>query len=492
MKTHIIIIIVLVIIIILLLAFNYYKRPFFTIESFEADTEDTDDNIEIISTPIAITKPNIRYVSPGKHDIPGINYINLVNLLYLHRLLRGMNPTSWETGKISLYITKFYSKKEIDITLDIIQKYTNWLNKRIGIKIDISSITKSDTKDFYETQDYRIIIPVLEMILYYYSMQGLPDNITKTIEKLYNYIYKYIVVGNFAKIDIEINNIVNYINKENNAILCSNVEFKIFRDPYKYKVDNTRLAINQIYNKHGIRCKLHFQDYFTNENLSYGWEVKDGHKETRFKANISKINENGGMRQKILPNIKYPKKKWSAGEIVSKDKFGYGYYEASMKYANATGINNAFWLTSSPPPNKDKPSYVYTKTFKGTTSERLDEIDINEGHGINVLTMTLHQWLNNYGTDRRTTKTITTTNLDLSKDYHLYGFLYTKEKLQWFIDDILVKTYDNTNPDTSYNNQKLRIKFSTTFPPTAGKVIDSELAKAPHMDTEFVRFYKQV
>lgn len=56
---------------------------------------------------------------------------------------------------------------------------------------------------------------------------------------------------------------------------------------------------------------------------------------------------------------------WTCGNIWTKEKFGYGYYEARYKYAGATGTNNSFWLFGSPDPND--PNKIFC------------ELDINEG-----------------------------------------------------------------------------------------------------------------
>lgn len=38
--------------------------------------------------------------------------------------------------------------------------------------------------------------------------------------------------------------------------------------------------------------------------------------------------------------------KWSTGYINSKAKYGYGFFEATMKIADIKGMNNAFWMTT--------------------------------------------------------------------------------------------------------------------------------------------------
>jgi len=68
-------------------------------------------------------------------------------------------------------------------------------------------------------------------------------------------------------------------------------------------------------------------------------------------------------------------KDWTSGNIWTKEKFLYGYFECRYRYAAAEGTNNSFWImsTGAPPPGK--------KTF---------EIDINEGHYPNEVNTNIH------------------------------------------------------------------------------------------------------
>jgi beta-glucanase (GH16 family) len=53
----------------------------------------------------------------------------------------------------------------------------------------------------------------------------------------------------------------------------------------------------------------------------------------------------GGLRLKTLVATDCHHK-WSTGYINSKAKYGYGFFEATMKIADVKGMNNAFWMTT--------------------------------------------------------------------------------------------------------------------------------------------------
>ncbi len=66
---------------------------------------------------------------------------------------------------------------------------------------------------------------------------------------------------------------------------------------------------------------------------------------------------------------------WTSGNIWTKERFQYGYFECRYRYAAAQGTNNSFWLMTNTPPASGK------KTF---------EIDINEGHFPNEVNTNIH------------------------------------------------------------------------------------------------------
>ena len=63
-------------------------------------------------------------------------------------------------------------------------------------------------------------------------------------------------------------------------------------------------------------------------------------------------------------------KQWTSGSIWTKKKFKYGRFECRYKYANATGVNNSFWIFL----------------------QNVFEIDINEGKYPNNIDMAVHDW----------------------------------------------------------------------------------------------------
>ena len=75
---------------------------------------------------------------------------------------------------------------------------------------------------------------------------------------------------------------------------------------------------------------------------------------------------------------------WTTASINSKDTYGpYGYYEASYKYAWATGLNQSFWTIGGG--NK----------YNGPDQPQMVELDFNEGHFPRDMASNLHYFSEN-------------------------------------------------------------------------------------------------
>ncbi len=96
----------------------------------------------------------------------------------------------------------------------------------------------------------------------------------------------------------------------------------------------------------------------------------------------SRWRENAVVKDGTLRLINKKEKRggqeWTSGNIWTKERFTYGYFECRYRYAAAPGTNNSFWLMTNTPGEPAK-----GKRF---------EIDINEGHYPNEINTNIHNW----------------------------------------------------------------------------------------------------
>lgn len=135
---------------------------------------------------------------------------------------------------------------------------------------------------------------------------------------------------------------------------------------------------------------------------------------------------------------------WSTGFMISRQHFGYGFYEASIKAADIDGLNNAFWLVT----------------------EDHFEIDVCEVHFPNIDRMTLHN--NNridgkfpiaVGFDSRFAE-------NFPNAFHAFGVLWTATDIVFAVDGepvAAIRTNGSIKGPTD-------IRLSTALMDYAGKI----------------------
>jgi beta-glucanase (GH16 family) len=120
----------------------------------------------------------------------------------------------------------------------------------------------------------------------------------------------------------------------------------------------------------------------------------------------------------------HPEYHYVSGLITSHDSFAqqYGYFETRAQIPKGEGMWPAFWML--PIHNQDFPE-----------NHDFPEIDILESFG--TRTQQPYQTYFTWNKSAKTHKfmTITNTTTDLSEDFHTYGVYWTKDVIQWFIDD---------------------------------------------------------
>lgn len=136
--------------------------------------------------------------------------------------------------------------------------------------------------------------------------------------------------------------------------------------------------------------------------------------------------------------------RWSTGQIISKAKYKYGFFEASMKIANISGVDNAFWLT---------------------TDDHF-EIDVTEAFYPNRFYPALQQWPIENATAHTTVSSEVKVQEDLSQNFHDYALLWTPGNMIFAIDGepvVALRTSDSISGPA-------QIRLSTALGDFAGKL----------------------
>jgi beta-glucanase (GH16 family) len=111
-------------------------------------------------------------------------------------------------------------------------------------------------------------------------------------------------------------------------------------------------------------------------------------------------------------------KPYASGEYRSVDTYGYGKYETRFKAAKGSGLVTSF--------------FTYTGT-SGTSNHH--EIDI-EILGKDTTKIQTNYFVGGVGGH----ETLVPLGFDASAGYHNYAFVWTADKIEWIVDDVVVHT----------------------------------------------------
>jgi beta-glucanase (GH16 family) len=121
---------------------------------------------------------------------------------------------------------------------------------------------------------------------------------------------------------------------------------------------------------------------------------------------------------------------YTAGGVISKQLFRYGYYEARFKVPPGAGWHTSFWMMRNGWRNVEADQHVQEIDVCENDSVRQDEYSVNS-----------HQWLPKphkaFGGKKVKTPS-------LSADFHVWGCEFTAQTLKYYFDGKLVHQADAT------------------------------------------------
>lgn len=214
---------------------------------------------------------------------------------------------------------------------------------------------------------------------------------------------------------------------------------------------------------------LVWSDEFNAEKLDTSlWDYRTDTKfwSTGREANVT---ESGGYLHIALKKEKAGKSEYTAGGVVSKRGFRYGFYEASIKIQAGKGWHTSFWMTA----------------HKSEVTGGRQEIDVCENDSIDVksYSVNLHQWKPIHRIfDTKKVKTS-----DLTSEFHVWGCEFTPQKVRYFFDGEQVGSMDAK--EIVHDDQSIWINC---FAAPLQKTMHVEDDKLPgEVLVDWVRFYEK-
>ncbi len=135
-----------------------------------------------------------------------------------------------------------------------------------------------------------------------------------------------------------------------------------------------------------------------------------------------------GKMQLVIDNDPKPKSKipYSGGEFRSKDFYGYGLYEVSMKPIKNDGVVSSFFTYTGPSDNNPWDEIDIEFLGKDTTIVQFNYYTDGKGG---------HEYIYELG-------------FDATEDFHTYAFEWLEDSITWYVDGVEVHKATKKLPST--------------------------------------------
>ena len=153
------------------------------------------------------------------------------------------------------------------------------------------------------------------------------------------------------------------------------------------------------------------------DGMPDGWECADGWTNgSMFNVTWRKNNVtfSDGKMQLIIDNDKTPTGgiPYSGGEFRSREFYGYGRYEVSMKAIRNDGVVSSFFTYTGPSDNNPWDEIDVEILGKDTTKVQFNYFTDSQGN---------HEYMHDLG-------------FDAAEDFHTYAFEWYEDKIVWYVD----------------------------------------------------------
>ncbi len=161
---------------------------------------------------------------------------------------------------------------------------------------------------------------------------------------------------------------------------------------------------------------------------------------------------------------------YTGAGVISKQAFGFGYYETRFRINAGKGWHSSFWMMRHDGQGG---------TATGIAALEFDVIE-NDSINLNSYGINTHKWLGQHVSYGH--KNVTTPPLS---DFHVYGCEYTPTHVKYFFDGVLQQTVDISQ--RAKGGENIWLTSIASYLGKTDKVDDSRLPG--EVIFEYVRFY---
>ncbi len=201
-----------------------------------------------------------------------------------------------------------------------------------------------------------------------------------------------------------------------------------------------------------------------------------------------------GMMHLALKKEAAGKLHYTAGGLISKRTFKYGYYEARFRCPKAAGWHTSFWTMSYTPPKKPGEDYAQSVESGKAKNQRAQEIDICEQDAVNNRSYSagVIDWSGQHGKKSENFGRIYYRDSvpDFAAGFHVWGCEFTPAEVKFFLDGKMTHKTDATKfPHGEQNVWLTSVAVLWGNPKKPDHVDDAALPASA--DFDWVRVYEK-
>lgn len=234
--------------------------------------------------------------------------------------------------------------------------------------------------------------------------------------------------------------------------------------------------------------RLVWHDEFDGDAVNTNeWNYRTGARLLSFQK-AENVSVAGGLARLALKKENAGGLHYTAGGLISRRTFKYGYYEARFRCPKSAGWHTSFWTMSTAPARKPGESML------PGSEHRAQEIDICEQDSANNRSYSagVIDWSGQHGKKSEGFGRVYYRDSvpDFAAGFHVWGCEFTPTEVKFFLDGKLTHKTDATKFPHSHHNVWLTSVAALWGNPTKPKHVDDEALPAT-AEFDWVRVYEK-
>lgn len=379
-------------------------------------------------------------------------------LLILLRIKNCQRPGSWSIKKIAAFMLESYTGLAIAQAQHLFERVRVYLQKHEDIKSPeafpniFRAKYSTEITEYKPTQSSTDADKTLVLLCCHLLLADEPFKQADSkldYDGIREYVSKTFTKEFISGLDTKINNIVSQINSYKNQSISPSFQNISIEPTSNLSLDAENLS-NIITRSSSSNKSGSLQVNYASEKKGFSDFVPYSKTTEPFFAVGNVATSTSGVTLKVTKDTG-ANGVWRSSMINNKTPYGYGYYEYVMDTFPGNGVNTLVSLLS-----------------EANTTQKRYEVRVVDVQGLYTNNHSCTEWSNDLSTSTQHFKKRLTNDKPFSSTgspSFRHGLLYTRDKLEWFINGVLISSTSHSIPP------------ETRFLIRAGSYVDSDAGR---------------